>query len=101
MAKYKTEDLIKNLYEKIDKNHESVDKRLDSIEKVIIVQEQNLQTHMKRSDMLETMYIELKENEIKPLTKHVNQVEGGLKLLGVISLLLGIVAGIIKIFGLN
>lgn len=90
---------INNLDEKMHKNAEQTDKRLDSIEKVLIVQEQNLKEHMKRSDSLETIIDHLKEKDVKPLTKHVNMVEGALKLVGILSVIVSLIGGIIKLFG--
>lgn len=92
MAKFKVEDLIVHLSDKIDKNHEQSDKRLTSIEL-------NLELHMKRSDTLEALYNHLKEKDIEPLQTFKARCEGGLKVLGVISLLLSIIGGFLKIFG--
>lgn len=107
MAKTKLEELVESLAKKADRNHEQMDSRLDNIEKVMITQdltlkqqEINLKEHMKRSDNLEALYSDLQQKQIDPLKKHVNQVEGGLKLLGLISLLLGIASGLAKIFGI-
>jgi hypothetical protein len=38
-----------------------LDERMDSVEKILAIQEQNLQIHMKRSDML--------EDQVAPLNK--------------------------------
>lgn len=81
---------------KIETIHKEFDQRLDAIEKVLILQEENLRTHMKRSDNLEKLVDKLRAEDIKSLTTHVNMVEGGLKLLGVISLIIGILVPIIS-----
>ena len=80
--------------------YNDLDSRLDSVEKVLILQEENLKVHMKRSENLEELLDRHKEeyktdqketaNEIKPLRTHVNMVEGGLKLLGGISIHVGV-----------
>lgn len=78
---------------KLDKIEDKVDKldgRLDSAEKVAVKQEANLAEHMRRTELL--------ENDLKPVKKHVAMVNGGLKLLGIISLIIGIIAGLMKIF---
>lgn len=49
-------------------------------------QHQSLRDHMRRTQLL--------ENEIKPVKKHVAMVEGALKLVGLISLLVGIYLGV-------
>lgn len=100
MAKFKVEDLIIRLSDKIDKNHEASDKRLNNIEIIMSNQQANLELHMKRSDTLEALYNNIKEKELEPLQLHKARVEGGLKLLGIISLLLSIVGGLLKIFGI-
>lgn len=98
MAKSKTDSLIINLSNKVDSQHIEVNTRLNSIEKVMTIQEVNLASHMKRSDHLEAIIDNLKEKDIGPLNVHKNRVEGALKLLGVISLLVGIIVGIVSLF---
>lgn len=84
---------------KIETIHKEFDQRLDAIEKVLILQEENLRTHMKRSDNLEKLVDKLRDEDIKPLTKHVSMIEGALKLLGVISLITGMVVSVISVLG--
>ena len=101
---------IKEMHIKIDrltrdifKQAEKDDKRLDSIEKVLIAQEINLKEHMRRSDHLETIVDQIKiknEKELAPLKRHINMVEGAFKLLGILGILFGIVGGIVKAIGL-
>lgn len=98
MAKTNIEKVIINLLEKMDRQHSDVDKRLDNIEKVMLAQEINLQTHMKRSDTLEALYKEMQEKDIKPLNKHKDRIDGGLKAIGIISLFLGIVYTFLQLF---
>jgi len=102
-----------NLDKKIDilisqmhTHYEDNDKRLDNIEKVLIAQEINLETHMKRSDNTEQMLIEqrayiedIREKELKPLHKHVNMIEGAFKFLGILGIVISIVGGGAKILG--
>ena len=76
------------------------DLRLDNIEKVLIAQEINLKEHMKRSDNLEKMVDNINNKELKPLRRHVSQVEGALKLLGTLGILVSIIGGIAKVFGI-
>jgi hypothetical protein len=94
------ESLILNLSEKVDSQYGDLDKRLDNIEKVMIAQEINLKDHMKRSDHLEELVQTIQDTELKPLHKHVAQVEGVFKFLGLIALLITIASGIVKLFGL-
>jgi len=91
---------IKDINTKIDKHSDDTDARLDNIEKVMIAQEINLQEHMKRSEHLEEMLNHVKDNELKPLTKHAAMVEGALKLVGVLGIIVGIAGTVAKIFGM-
>lgn len=84
----------KRLYDKLD----DLDQRLDGIEIILVKQEANLQTHMKRSEALESIIAHLKENEIKPLNKFKDRSEGALKLIGIVAVLVTTVSGIIAIF---
>lgn len=75
--------------EKLESKIDKLDERLDSIDKTLVKQEVNLQLHMKRSDAL--------ESQIKPIQAHVLKVEGALKALGILALLVGIASGIFGI----
>lgn len=94
------ESILEYLTEKVEAQHDKTDSRLDSIEKVLISQELNLQLHMKRSDNLEEIVLDMKEKELKPIQRHVSQVEGAVKLLGLMALLITIATGLGKLFGL-
>lgn len=97
--KISIEELILAHSEKTDKQYQDLDRRLDNIEKVMIVQEINLKDHMKRSDNLESIIQAIQDEDLKPLHKHVNTVEGALKLLGILSIVIGIATGILSLFG--
>jgi len=99
-SKNNVETLIESLTEKVNFHYNDLDKRLDSIEKVIITQEINLKEHMKRSDHLEEMVKIIKNDDLKPLEKHVNMVEGVFKFLGLVALLVGLASGFINLFGI-
>ncbi len=77
---------------------ELLDMKIESIEKTSIRQEINLREHMKRSDSLEQMLLSLEE-DLKPIEKHVAMVEGAIKFLGIISISLSVLGGILKLFG--
>ena len=101
--------VFKGLTKKIDtlireyrENSKEVDKRLDNIEKIILLQEANLKAHMKRSDHLEQIVqieSEKREKSEKKMEKHVNMIEGAFKLLGLTLTLVSIFAGIAKVVG--
>ena len=97
-SKYTSEKILLSLTEILKTQHNTVDSRLDSIEKVLISQEMNLKEHMRRSDNLEALVNLIQEKDLKPLHKHVSQVEGVFKFLGLVALVLTIVSGIMKFF---
>ncbi len=92
------ENMIEKLSEKMERLYDDTDRRLDNIEKVMIAQEINLTTHMRRSDNLEALLQTVKEQDIKPIQRHVAMVDGVFKFLGLVSVLFGILAGVIKLF---
>lgn len=94
-------DVLKKIHqmnEKMNDHAKDTDKRLDNIEKVLLAQEINLKEHMKRSDNLEEMVKIIQEKELKPLSKHVSMVEGGLKLIGILGIIATIIGTIVKVF---
>ena len=80
----------KSDFEVVFKKLDQLDSRLDSIDVTLARQEENLKEHMRRTDLL--------ENEMRPIQKHVAQWEGGLKILGFVSIAISILLGILKIF---
>lgn len=93
------ETVLTNLYQKV----ENVDQRLNSIDKTLERNTAQLEVHMKRSDQLESIVEVLKaktETEIAPLKKHMNMIEGALKLLGGMSVVVGLLSGLAKLFGI-
>lgn len=91
---------IDSLRDRIEKNHEETDYRLDNIEKVMLIQENNLEKHMQRSEHLENIVETLQQKDLKPIMKHVAMVEGALKLLGILGILVSIFGAVIKLFGI-
>lgn len=85
-------ETIKMIMDRLDR----LDSHLSGIDKTLVKQEANLEKHMLRTDQNETM-IQIIAEDIKPVKKHVTQVEGILKFIGLISLILGIALSIIKI----
>ena len=77
--------------ERIESKVDKLDDRLDTSEKVQVKQEANLAEHMRRTALL--------EEGLKPVQKHVTRVEGGLKLLGLISVVVEIIVGVAKLLG--
>lgn len=80
---------IIRMLDKIDK----LDERLDNIDKTLVRQEANLKEHMRRTEQNEIMIQEMIE-QIKPIETHVAMVNGVLKFIGFLSLLLGVAVAV-------
>jgi hypothetical protein len=76
---------------------ESHDDRLLKIEKAIIRHDENLKEHMRRTELAEHA-IEMLTKELKPVRVHVYHVEGALKLVGAVSIILSIIGTIYGLF---
>jgi hypothetical protein len=90
--------MSKPLERKIDAFIKQTDERLDNIEQVLIKQEINLSMHMKRSEHLETIMEHIQKEELNPIKKHIHMIEGGLKVLGGLSIISGFLALVLKLF---
>lgn len=55
-----------------------------------------LQDHTRRSEALEKLY-ELVRSELEPVKKHVAMVDGALKFIGLIGVIVGIITGIVSL----
>lgn len=84
-------------YEQLLNKIDKLDERLDDIEKILVVQEANLKEHMKRSDNLEKIVENVRDNELTMVKKHVHMMEGALKLLGVGGLIVTVITGVFKL----
>lgn len=82
--------ILERLEGKLDKQQEHI----HEIDKTLVRNTASLEEHMKRTEMNEEA-IELLREELKPVRTHVNHVEGGIKLIGLVSLILGVVAAIV------
>lgn len=60
--------------------------------------DENLKEHMRRTELAEAALGALKK-ALAPVETHVSHVEGGLKLLGLLSILTGTAAALWQIFG--
>ena len=72
---------------------EKMDGRLDNMDITLTKQSKDLEYHIKRSDQADEA-IKFLDAKIKPLDKHVNMVEGALKLLGLLALVAGIYSAV-------
>lgn len=63
------------------------------------VMQEDVKHHVKRSDMLEELYISMKEKDVEPLQKDMNQIHGVVKFLGLLGILSTIILAVLKIVG--
>lgn len=85
--------------EKLDNKLDKTNERLNDIDKTLVKQEASLSEHIRRTEINEEA-IGLVRDEMKPVKKHIYMMEGALKLLGVLSLLVGLLVGVLKLFGI-
>lgn len=85
-------EFIKSLQDKLDKSHDE----LTEIKIILGRQEESLRLHVYRTDLAE-QNIEMLRQEFQPIRTHVNYVQGGLKLIGLLGTIGGIILSILKI----
>lgn len=90
-------DKLEKLDEKMDKKFDRVEERLDSMDKTLVKQEENLKEHMRRTELAERS-IEKMDTDLKPIKKHVDMLQGVFKFIGLIATVVGIIAGLAKLF---
>jgi tetrahydromethanopterin S-methyltransferase subunit G len=73
----------KDLFERVLDRLDSIDERLNNVDKTLVKQEMNLDEHMKRSDSLETMINHVKM-DLEPVESHVKNVNLILKIIGIL-----------------
>lgn len=80
------------IYEMLDKISEDIsDLKVTSAK-----QEENIKEHIRRTELAEEN-IQMIRDEIQPLKEHVIAINGVLKVIGIISVIVGSAAGIIQI----
>ena len=82
-------DDVKKQLEKISDKLETIDTRINNIDKTLVKQEAQLAEHIRRTNLL--------EQKLEPIDTHVKMVNGAFKFIVILSLVLGIVTAIIKI----
>lgn len=84
----------KRIEEKIDKIIEiQTDMKVTLAGQAVTLtsQHEDLQEHMRRTNLLEA--------QIKPIEKHVHMMQGAMKFLGAVAVVVGIIEGILKLLG--
>lgn len=75
---------------------DKLDDKLESVDKTLVKQEENLREHMRRTELLEKQHEQLQSEiheELEPVKAHVNQVKGIAKFLAAAIPIIGAVAG--------
>jgi tetrahydromethanopterin S-methyltransferase subunit G len=80
----KTEEKIDRIVEKLDQ----IDGRIDNIDVTLVKQAGQLEHHIYRTDLAEK-HLRTLESDLKPVQKHVEMVNGFLKVVGGIAVLMG------------
>ena len=86
-------DYEKELLQEMSKAIERIDSSVDGINITLAKQEANLKLHMKRSDELEN-HVKRLEDETRTIRIRQAKFDGGVALIGIISLLIGIAVAI-------
>lgn len=73
-----------------------IEERLLSIDRTLAVNTTSLQDHIRRTELLEKG-MDVLVSELKPVQRHVTQVETVLKVLGAIAAIIGTLAAVAKI----
>jgi hypothetical protein len=73
-------------FKTLDSKLDLLDERLDSVDKTLVKQHEQLKYHIQRTNIL--------ESKLEPVEKHVAMVSGAIKLLMIVAALVGILAGI-------
>lgn len=88
------EEVLNKIIEKLDKIQDD----LTDVKIIQARQEENLQEHMHRTSLLEES-TEILYEEVTQIKLHNSQINGIFKAIGVISTLVTITMGVLKLFG--
>ena len=88
---------MKDQFDKLCDTVSKMDNRLDEIEKTLVAQHESIKHHIYRTTISEKR-LERIEEEMKPVKKHVAHVEGALKFMGILSILLSVIFGFYRFF---
>ena len=83
---------IDRIYESLDK----IDSELTELRIISAKQEENIKEHIRRTELAEENLTLLRQ-EIEPLKQHVIVINGILRVIGVVSVIIGSAAGIFEI----
>lgn len=84
--------------ERIESKIDKLDERLDSVDKQLAVYNTQLEIHIAGVEQ-NRQSIRALDDDIKPIKTHVAMMRGAAKLLTLTATALGVIAGLLKIFG--
>lgn len=87
---------LKEAIDKLDAKVDKLDQRLDDMRILDIENASQLKEHILRTELNEENIAMLRE-DFKPIQKHDFMVAGGLKLIGTVALVAGIIEGGVKV----
>lgn len=88
-----SDDILKSIQYKVDKIADDI----VDIKVTQGMQQVSLDEHIKRSDMLEELYRDIKEKELEPVKKEIYQIKGIYKFIGILGVLASITTIILKL----
>lgn len=83
-------ELLLDLVQEVRQDVKALDSHLSGIDKTLALQHEQLATHIMRTNLL--------QEEMKKVNRHIGMVEGGIKVIGSVSIVLGILELISRIF---
>jgi tetrahydromethanopterin S-methyltransferase subunit G len=96
MSKIYTEDGVQEALKRLDDRLEKIESRLTEIDRTLLVNTSSLEKHMLRTELSEKRLNKI-ENELIPVSRHVSQVSGALKFVGILSLVTGFIYTAVKL----
>lgn len=87
-----SDHILNKIFDKMD----NMSKDIESIKIEQIEMKTDIKYHIKRTDMLEDLYKDMREKDIEPMKANINQAKGIFKLIGYISGLAGLITLIMK-----
>ena len=88
--------MMKELLTRVINQLDKLDDKLDSVDKTLVKQEENLREHMRRTELLERQHENLQSelySKIDPIKYHVHQVKGIAKFISIALPLIAAAAG--------
>jgi septation ring formation regulator EzrA len=87
---------LRNAIDKLDSKVDRLDQRLDNVDTTLAKQHEQLENHIFRTELNEENIAMLRD-DFKPIQKHVVMISGALKAIGILSVVIGTISGIIEV----